>query len=142
MVDNPLYLEDLAAGLTTFATCWRVMPPGRPPVLGTDCAQDLVITVTDAALLTVRPELDLTGRYTSFRGVTPSDARNTSDLSVSNMEVQGALKDAGELLPGITAADIESGILNGAPVHVFYLNWSAPDRWQKTRRAVHRQALR
>jgi uncharacterized phage protein (TIGR02218 family) len=130
---NPAFLADMAKGVTSLAICWHVLVPGRPALRGTDFDRGIAVTQTDSTLLAVRPTLDLAGTYSSYAGIGGSDMRHTSDTSVSNMEIQGAVADPeSELIGGITVADIESGLLNGARAHVFYLNWRAPDAWQKT----------
>ncbi|AOJ62496.1 hypothetical protein WJ32_08515 [Burkholderia ubonensis] len=59
--------------------------------------------------------------YTSSSGFTASAIENTSDLSTSNLEVDGLLLATGG---AITQTDIEAGVWSGAAVQIFAVNFS------------------
>ena len=81
------------------------------------------------------------GLYLAHAGITGSDMRSTSDLSVDNLEVTGALaapstdssdtSDSSSLfLLDVNAADIEAGLLDNAEVTTFLVNSDDPDLHQ------------
>jgi uncharacterized phage protein (TIGR02218 family) len=92
-------------------------------ILGTEHDKDIVIAVGS-------PENQYAGTYVTQAGITGSDVKSTSDMSVDNMEVQGAI-NAGDLtLVDLEAADIEAGLFDDATVTLFFVNWQAPDDGQ------------
>ncbi|MBA3562901.1 MAG: DUF2163 domain-containing protein [Gammaproteobacteria bacterium] len=103
---------------TTLAMCWRVERADGGFILGTTHDRDLEISSGDLA-----------GTYRAATAISGSDVRSTSDMSVDNMEVRGALDQAG---PGtdVTVADVEAGLLDAAPAQTFLVNWQAPDNGQ------------
>jgi uncharacterized phage protein (TIGR02218 family) len=108
--------------VTTLAVCWRVERPDGELILGTEHDRDLEITGTVGTY-------DLTGTYLAGAGITGSDVKSTADMSVDNMEVNGALK--GDLtVVDLSAADIESGLFDGSSVILFMVNWAAPNDFQ------------
>ncbi|KVG33874.1 DUF2163 domain-containing protein [Burkholderia diffusa] len=60
-------------------------------------------------------------RYASASGFTASAIENTSDLSTSNLEVDGLLLATNGV---ITQTDIEAGVWSGAAVLIFAVNFS------------------
>lgn len=116
-------LAHLQDDVTTLTVCWRVERSDGVLILGTEHDQDVHVTVNHTAL-------DLTGVYVALAGITGSDVRSTSDMSVDNMEVTGAINQGDLQLVDLSAADIEAGLLDDATVTLFLVNWQAPDDGQ------------
>lgn len=116
------YLEHLRSGNTTLATCWQVEKSDGTFIRGTDHDRD--ITISEGS-----PSNPLGGTYRAAAGITGSASRSASDMSVDNMEVNGAIDV--QLFGDITVADIESGLLDGVPVTTFRVNWQQPDDYQE-----------
>ena len=108
--------------VATLAICWTITKGDGEVIRSTE--HDRPIEITQGRLA---------GIYHSVSNITGSDARSTGDMSVDNMEVDGALADQWEI-PDITAAEIEAGLLDNAPVEVFIVNYEDPDAGQATRR--------
>lgn len=111
-------LAHLRGEVSTLALCWTIEKGNGEVIRSTDHDEDIEI---------------LTGRYAGvYRAVanfTGSDVRSTSDMSVDNMEVDGAIPDE-YAIPDITVAEIEAGLLDNAPVEAFGVNYTAPDQGQ------------
>jgi hypothetical protein len=105
--------------VTTLAVCWRITRRDDVLILGTEHDQDITIAAGDYA-----------GTYRARAGITGSDVRSTSDMSVDNMEVQGAIREPDLITPDLSAADIEAGLFDDASVVLFQVNWQAPDDGQ------------
>jgi uncharacterized phage protein (TIGR02218 family) len=120
-VSAPL-LAHLRQEVSTLAICWTIEKGNGEIIRSTDHDQDIEITVGSHL-----------GVYRSVANITGSDIRSTSDMSVDNMEVDGALPDEYEI-PDITVAEIEAGLLDNAPVHVFGINYLSPDDGQLVER--------
>lgn len=113
-IDPTFAAEMRAADLTTLALCWRVTKRNGDLILGTD--HDLDIEV---------PTGDLAGVYIAGANITGSDVQSSSDMSVDNTEVDGSLSDD-LAIPDLTLDDIQGGLLNNAPVTMFFVDWSNP----------------
>lgn len=100
--------------LTTLALCWRVTKRNGDVILGTD--HDVDIEIDDGALA---------GIYVAGANITGADVQSSSDMSVDNTEVVGALSDD-IAIPDLTLDDIQGGLLNNAPVTMFFVDWSSP----------------
>lgn len=112
-------LAHVQSEVTTLAACWRVERSDGVLILGTEHDLDLTLTAGPYA-----------GTYITKAGITGSDVRSTSDMSVDNMDVSGAI-NAGDLsLVDLSAADIEAGLFDDAFVVLFLVNWQAPDDGQ------------
>jgi uncharacterized phage protein (TIGR02218 family) len=120
------YLAHIQQSVTTLALCWRIEKTNGLLILGTNHDRDIIIADGDS------PGNPLAGVYSAKAGITGSDIKSSSDMSVDNMEVRGAL--APDLFIDITVADIESGVLDGAPVTTFQVNWQDPDDYQDIKR--------
>lgn len=119
-------LSHLESGGTRLVVCWRIERRDGEVIRATECDRDLQVTNPQAAL----DFLDLDGLYEARRGITPSSVQKNSDLSVSNMQVSGGLRDAEEsdvTFDGIDAADLEAGLYDKAAFTIFQVNRSAPD---------------
>jgi uncharacterized phage protein (TIGR02218 family) len=108
----------LASRATTLALCWRVTRRDDALVLGTEHDQDLMIASGPLA-----------GTYAARAGITGSSIRSSSDLSVDNLSVDGAISQDLSLLD-LTAADIEAGLFDDAAVVLFMVDWQAPSDGQ------------
>lgn len=104
--------------VATLALCWRITKSTGETILGTDHDRDL--TIADG---------DLAGTYQAGANISGSDVVSSSDLSVDNSEVQGAFPDSLEI-QDVTVAEMESGVLDNAPVVAFFVNWADPDAGQ------------
>jgi uncharacterized phage protein (TIGR02218 family) len=114
-------LAHMRGELATLAICWTIEKGNGEVIRSTDHDRDIEITVGPRA-----------GVYRSAANITGSDVRSTSDLSVDNMEVDGALpvNDDQFEIPDITVQEIEAGLLDNAPVYVFGINYLAPNDGQ------------
>lgn len=112
------YQAHLQREFTTLALCWRVEKRNGGLISGTAHDCDLVIESGDRA-----------GTYGSDVGIMGSGYSHTDDLSVSNMEVEGAVAEDGQL--DVSVEDIESGNLDHATVEVFIVNWQDPGEFQE-----------
>lgn len=117
-------LAHIQGSVTTLAVCWRVERSDGVLILGTELDQDVIVAAGDS------PENPLSGTYLAHAGITGSDVRSTSELSVDNMEVSGAVNQGDLNLVDISAADIEAGLFDDATVTLFLVNWQAPDDGQ------------
>ena len=70
----------LDSTVTDLQVCWKLVRRDSVEILGTEYDQDITITTGDYA-----------GAYLASAGITGSDVRSTSDLSVDNLEITGAL---------------------------------------------------
>lgn len=113
----------LQGEVTTLAVCWRIERPDGVLILGTEHDQDITIEGDS-------PTAPYGGTYRAQAAITGSDVRSTSDMSVDNMDVEGAI-DTGDLtIVDLSAADIEAGLFDDAAVVLFLVNWQAPDDGQ------------
>lgn len=115
---SPAYAAHVRGNVTTITRCWRVKKRNGGLVLGTEHDRDVVITTGPRA-----------GTYLAAQGFRPSDARLTSDMSVTNMEVDTVLRPANVPF-AFNAADIRARQFDTAPVEVFELNYQNPDDYQ------------
>lgn len=130
---SPAYLSHLQQPVTNLAICWRIEKRNGEVIMGTDHDRDIPITVTDIGMVgDDSPPFTLNGIYRAAAGIAGSDIRSSSDMSVDNMEVNGALE--ADLLIDITVADIEAGLLDNARVTTFRVNWQDPDDFQDVMR--------
>lgn len=114
-------LADLKSDSTSLAFLWTIeMADGRM-IRGTEHDQDIMIPTTGDS-----PVDKFAGRYYAVANITLGDIASNTDLSVDNLEVSGAVADTMATVLDVTVADIESGILDRAPVTVLFCNWRAP----------------
>jgi len=129
-------MKTLPAGLAahyagkvhSLATCWLVEKSTGEIVRGTTHDCDIEI-VTDTVGLAV----SLAGIYRAQANINGSQIRSSADLSVDNMDVDGAFEDEARF--DITVEEIESGVLDRARVIVFDCNWRAPNAGQDVKRS-------
>jgi uncharacterized phage protein (TIGR02218 family) len=117
----PLLLMDLRAQTTTLAFLWSITMLNGRVIRGTEHDLDIVMPTgvgwPDAAA----------GTYYAIANVTAGDIVSNSDMSVDNLQVDGAVPSAPytEILD-VTVDEIEAGLLDMAPVAVYICNWQAP----------------
>jgi uncharacterized phage protein (TIGR02218 family) len=112
-------LEHLRGEEATPAICWLVEKRDGTFIRATEHDQDVPIPAGS-------PTTDLAGIYHAVANITASDIVSSTDLAVDNLEVQGAIAPAGQIVADVNLADIEAGVLNRAPVTVFVVNWRDP----------------
>ena len=121
--------------VTDLQVCWRLIRRDSLEILGTEYDVDIPITTGPHA-----------GTFLADAGITGSDVRSTSDLSVDNLEVVGALvpstgvdtsdtSDTSLFLLDISPSDIEAGLLDNAEVVTFLVNANDPDLYQHVLRS-------
>lgn len=116
-----LLLADFQSDRTSIAFLWAIeMADGRM-IRGTEHDQDITIPANGDS-----PNDKFAGTYYSTANITLNDIASTSDLTVDNVDVVGAVGDVGATVLDVTVADIESGILDKAPVTVMICNWRSP----------------
>lgn len=125
---TPAFAAHIREPVTTLAICWQIQKNNGELILGTQHDRDIAVTVSQHTIV------DLTGVYRAQAAITGSDIRSSSDMSVDNMDVDGATEassdSSGYVVIDITVADIEAGLLDNAPVTVFLVNWATPDAGQ------------
>lgn len=130
---SPAYAAHLRGPVTTLAICWRIVKKNGRLILGTTHDRDIPIDVTNIGVGDAgSPAFSLEGRYKASAGITGSDISSSSDMSVDNMEVKGAIQP--DMFIDITVADIEAGLLDSAQVTTFKVNWQDPDDFQEVLR--------
>lgn len=122
------YAAHIAQPVTTLSVCWRIVKRNGAIIMGTDHDRDIRIDTTNIGMDLGSPAFDLSGTYKASSGITGSDVKATSDMSVDNMEVNGAIDTM--ITGDITIADMESGLLDAAPVTTFKVNWADPNDFQ------------
>jgi uncharacterized phage protein (TIGR02218 family) len=121
-------LADLKADCTTLAYLWTIEVGNGRVIRGTEHDLDVTIPHTgDSA------HDQYAGTYKAIANVTMGDLSSNTDLSVDNMQVDGAFPDKTDDSPqyatlvDVTVAEIEDGLLDMAPVTIIVCNWAAPD---------------
>ena len=94
----------MAQETTTLATCWKITR--RDAAVYTFTSHDLNLVVGGLT-------------YLAASGFTPSAIASSSDFSVGNLDVAGALSSA-----SMTDADLVAGLWDFAAVIIFEVNWS------------------
>lgn len=118
----PALLTHLRGEETSLAICWWIQRNDGPVIRGTD--HDTNIIVSSAV------HADIIGEYAAGANVTGSNIKSGTDMSVDNMEVEGAIPLPDYDIVDITVQDIEAGVLDKAPVIVFFVNFNRPDDGQ------------
>ena len=121
---SPELVTHLQGRVTTLAVCWRVERRDGVLILGTEHDRDLTIAAGGS------PGNPYAGTYLARAGITGSSVRSTSDMSVDNLEVEGAVNTGDLTLVDLSPADIEAGLFDDATVTLFMVNWQAPDDGQ------------
>lgn len=120
-------LADLQADTTSLAFLWTITMSDGRVIRGTEHDLDITIPSTGDS-----PPDPFAGTYYAVANVTLGDIVANTDLSVDNLDVTGALApklgDSSGLATvlDVSVDDIESGLLDQAPVSVLVCNWRAP----------------
>lgn len=117
-------LTHLAQECTTTAICWLVELKDGTKIRGTDHDKDIEVGIINSP----DDELEIGGHYYARANISGSNMRSAADMSVDNMEVQGASGEPGGV--DLTVAQHESGVADMAPVTIFLVNWEDPDSFQ------------
>lgn len=129
------YAAHVLGPVTTLAICWKITKNNGDVILGTNHDRNIVISETNIGVaVSASSGFDLVGTYAATSGITGSDIKSSSDMSVDNMEVQGAVKQPDMVFDDVSVADIEAGLLDAAQVTTFRLNWKNPDNYQEVLR--------
>lgn len=110
----------MRTGRTTLAACWAIEKKDGTFVRGTTHDVNVTIEATESP-----PEF-AAGTYSAAAGITGSDIRSSADMSVDNLEVDGAIEAESSGIIDLNVADIEAGLFDGAPVQVIVTNWANP----------------
>jgi uncharacterized phage protein (TIGR02218 family) len=113
---DPAFLAHLQSGATTLATCWRLQRADGGALGFTD--HDRPISFDGCVF---EPEA----------GVSGSALEASSDFSVDNSDIEGALSSA-----YLSAEDLAAGRYDGAEVEIWRVNWAEPAQRVLLRRAV------
>lgn len=117
----PLLLAELQADQTNLAFLWTIEMANGKVIRGTEHDLDIVIPPSGSS-----PD-PYQGTYFAIANVTAGDIASTSDLSVDNLEVTGAVPQAPYTeISDVTVDEIEAGLLDMAPVTVLICSWKNP----------------
>lgn len=108
------------------AFLWSIEMSNGKMIRGTE--HDLDVTLGNSINSPPDSPIDkYAGTYYAIANVTASDIASTSDLSVDNLEVTGAMAQAPyTTITDVTVAEIEAGLLDMAEVTVLICNWQEP----------------
>ncbi len=102
-VISPQLETHFAGGLTTLATCWKIIREDGMELGFTDHDQPLTFESVD---------------YDSIAGFTPTTVESKSNMSVDNLDVEG------QTFPSkITEADLLAGLYDYAEIEIFVVNY-------------------
>jgi uncharacterized phage protein (TIGR02218 family) len=104
---------------TSLAVCWAIEKSDGTFIRGTAHDCNIKIEPTESP-----PEF-AAGTYLAAAGISGSDVRTSADMSVDNLDVQGALQTSPDVID-VAVSDIEAGLLDNAPVQVIVTNWAKP----------------
>lgn len=115
----PALKTHLLGDVTTTALCWIIEKRDGTTIRGTTHDKDVTITAEEDSFYN-----DV---YPADNNISATQVKSSSDGSVDNMEVDGAVSASDEQRLDVRVIDIESGNLSQAPVTVFLCNWSQPN---------------
>lgn len=102
-VISPQLEAHFAGGMTTLATCWKIIRQDGVELGFTD--HDLALTIDGL-------------EYDSIAGFTPTTVESKSNMSVDNLEVEG------QTFPSkITESDLLAGMYDYAEIEIFTVNY-------------------
>lgn len=116
----PALVAHLRGETLTTALCWIIEKRDGTFIRGTDHDEDIELPTNGS------PDDGFSGVYYAGSNITGSNTKTSSDGSVGNMEVEGAIPDD-ERSMDVSVYDIEAGLLNRAPVTVLITNWQSPE---------------
>jgi len=114
-------LADLRKDTTAIAFLWAIELKDGRMIRGTDHDLDITIPSTGGS-----PADPFEGVYFAGSNITPGDITAGADMSVDNLEVAGAIAEAGATVLDVSVEDIEGGFLDNAPVSVLVCDWRNP----------------
>ncbi len=112
-------LAHLRGEQRTTALLWAIEKRDGTFIRGTE--HDRAITIPDIA-----DANGAEGTYSAMAQITASQLRQTSDLSVDNLEVQGAMPSSPLSRVDVNREDLEAGLLRNAPFQLWLCNWADP----------------
>jgi len=116
----PLLLAELKTDQTNLAFLWTIEMGNGTVIRGTEHDQDIVIPPSAS------PD-PYAGHYYAIANVTAGDIASTSDMSVDNLQVDGAFPQTPyTAITDVTVDEIEAGLLDMAPVTVLICSWKNP----------------
>ncbi len=102
-VISPQLEAHFAGGMTTLATCWKIIRQDDTELGFTD--HDMALTIDGL-------------EYDSIAGFTPTTVESKSNMSVDNLEVEG------QTFPSkITESDLLAGMYDYAEIEIFVVNY-------------------
>lgn len=109
----------LESGDISLVSWWKITRRDGVEIRGTENTRDLSITVSP-------DPFTISGTFSASRGMTASNQRTTSDLSVSNQEMSGALK-SGIVFDDLSADDLEAGLFDKAMYTAGLVDFKQPN---------------
>ena len=110
-----LFAQHLQGEVTSLTVCWAVTRNNGAVIRGTAHDRDVTLTTGPYA-----------GTYSARTAVFSTDVRSTSDGSVSNLDVEGAMRVDAQA-NDIKTEEIEGGLYDQAKAVLFAVNWREPD---------------
>lgn len=108
----------LQSGDIALVSWWRIARRDGVVLRGTENTRDVTITVDP-------DPFGISGTYNAPRGITASNVRSSSDLSVDNLEMRGALSD-GVMFDDLSADDLEAGLFDMAAFTTGLVDFKQP----------------
>jgi uncharacterized phage protein (TIGR02218 family) len=128
----PELLADLQSDTTSLAFLWLIEMSNGEVIRGTEHDQDITIPSSGVDSPADSPA-KFAGTYYAVANVTAGDIASTTDLSVDNLDVSGALAPTDFIdsplkytVLDVSVDEIEAGLLDQAPVYILICNWMAP----------------
>lgn len=118
---------DLQEDATSLAFLWTITMADGRMIRGTEHDSDITLPSFGDS-----PADPFSGTYYAIANITLGDVVSNTDLSVDNLDVSGAVAPkTGEssglvTVLDVSVDDIESGLLDLAPVSILICNWRAP----------------
>jgi uncharacterized phage protein (TIGR02218 family) len=103
---DPDFADHLAGGVTTLATCWKILRADGAVLGFTDHDRALVFDGVS---------------FEPDSGADASALQSSADLSVDNAEIAGALSS-----DALSAEDLSAGRYDGAVAEIWRVNWANP----------------
>lgn len=114
---------------TSMAMLWVIEKNDGTLIRGTEHDRDIELPAVGSS-----PADKYAGVYKAIANITLGNVTNNTDMSVGNLEVQGAVsKNADDQSPtratriDVSISDIESGLLDRASVKVLICDWQFPE---------------
>lgn len=127
------YAAHIRQPVTTLAICWKITKNDGVAIFGTTHDRSIEISQTNIGTDPGSPSFDLAGVYQARAGITASAVKAADDMSVDNMNVDGALQSPApepNMFVDVSVEDVKAGLYDGARITVFMVNWQDPDDFQ------------